>query len=495
MAGGTFASNVVGGLVNGAIDSETTRLLGGRGANSRQITEDAFGNALGNWAGQKLGAAIDQELADSKRAENEQAAQRAYSSGRDPILLGAQLYALQKERDHDMYGTTFGIDSEETAQGFGGGSPSSADGLGGGGSNPAPSFAGTEDTASLQQLYAGIPSVDVRLPSFTNNPEWTTNQLAQLNVDEGWMSKAYALAMTGDIQDPESLQAANQAMIAAANSGGAKGWGYDSQLIAAANDKWNVAIARNHLNVELWPTVTVSNASPDEIAFQQSLAQAAENQQAQLDAVRVNAERVGMAHAQQQLQTLIHDKIQSEGRAFMGLQGQIFFAASTAGVASALPVLGTAYEGSRVGSLISFAGATRGGSAATSALINAGSQLLSGDPFRWSGVVQAGVAGYLGPGGGVGWNVTVNAVTGGAATEFDNYYYGEDKSVLLSSVTSGAGGGLGFKTGNVVTARLDGSIANQSKYFSSAVYGNVVGSITSETVNRGVDWLQKHGHQ
>jgi len=45
-----FAENVVGGLVNGAIDSETARLLGGDAANGRQIFEDAFGNALGNAA-------------------------------------------------------------------------------------------------------------------------------------------------------------------------------------------------------------------------------------------------------------------------------------------------------------------------------------------------------------------------------------------------------------------------------------------------------------
>jgi hypothetical protein len=90
-------------------------------------------------------------------------------------------------------------------------------------------------------------------------------------------------------------------MIVAANSGGAKGWGYDSQLIAAANDKWNVAIARNHLDVELLPTVTVSNASPDEIAFQRSLAQAAEDKQAQFEYARVNAERVEMASSRQAL--------------------------------------------------------------------------------------------------------------------------------------------------------------------------------------------------
>lgn len=202
-----------------------------------------------------------------------------------------------------------------------------------------------------------------------------------------------------------------------------------------------------------------------------------------------------MGRAQQQLQTLIHDKIQSEGRAFMDLQGKIFFAASTAGVASALPVLGTAYEGSRVGSLFSFAGATRGGSAATSALINAGSQLLSDDPFRWSGVVQAGVAGYLGAGGGMSWNVTVNAVTGGAATEFDNYYYGDNKNVLLSTLISGAGGGLGYKLGDEVTVGLDRSVAGQTKRFRSVVLGNVTGSVGSESVGHIVEWAQKHGRQ
>lgn len=59
--GGTFASDVVGGLVNGAIDSETARLLGGQGANGRQIVEDAFGNALGNAAIAAISAPEDKQ--------------------------------------------------------------------------------------------------------------------------------------------------------------------------------------------------------------------------------------------------------------------------------------------------------------------------------------------------------------------------------------------------------------------------------------------------
>ena len=50
VAGGSFAANVVGGLVNGTIDSETARLLGGDAKNGNQIAIDAFGNALGNAA-------------------------------------------------------------------------------------------------------------------------------------------------------------------------------------------------------------------------------------------------------------------------------------------------------------------------------------------------------------------------------------------------------------------------------------------------------------
>jgi hypothetical protein len=49
-AGGSFVGNVVGGLVNGAIDSETARLLGGDAANGNQIAVDAFGNAVANAA-------------------------------------------------------------------------------------------------------------------------------------------------------------------------------------------------------------------------------------------------------------------------------------------------------------------------------------------------------------------------------------------------------------------------------------------------------------
>ncbi|MEN6534592.1 MAG: DUF2235 domain-containing protein [Bryobacteraceae bacterium] len=45
---GNFLEDLKGGLVNGAINAETGRLLGGQAANGRQIFEDAFGNALGN---------------------------------------------------------------------------------------------------------------------------------------------------------------------------------------------------------------------------------------------------------------------------------------------------------------------------------------------------------------------------------------------------------------------------------------------------------------
>lgn len=47
---GNFLEDLGGSLVNGTIDSETARLLGGDAANGRQIVEDAFGNALGNAA-------------------------------------------------------------------------------------------------------------------------------------------------------------------------------------------------------------------------------------------------------------------------------------------------------------------------------------------------------------------------------------------------------------------------------------------------------------
>lgn len=47
---GHFVEDLGGSLVNGAIDSETARLLGGDAQNGRQIAEDAFGNALGNAA-------------------------------------------------------------------------------------------------------------------------------------------------------------------------------------------------------------------------------------------------------------------------------------------------------------------------------------------------------------------------------------------------------------------------------------------------------------
>jgi len=50
MGTGSFMQDLGGGLFNGALQSETTRLLGGSAANSGQIVRDAFGNALGNAA-------------------------------------------------------------------------------------------------------------------------------------------------------------------------------------------------------------------------------------------------------------------------------------------------------------------------------------------------------------------------------------------------------------------------------------------------------------
>ncbi|WP_017462622.1 putative Ig domain-containing protein [Dyella ginsengisoli] len=56
LSNSTFGQNVVGGLVSGAVSSETARLLGGHGANSGQIVRDAFGNALGSAAMTALNA-------------------------------------------------------------------------------------------------------------------------------------------------------------------------------------------------------------------------------------------------------------------------------------------------------------------------------------------------------------------------------------------------------------------------------------------------------
>jgi hypothetical protein len=53
--------DVEGGLLSGGIDRETSLLLGDNHVSSwASVGEDAFGNALGNWAGQKLGGEIDQ---------------------------------------------------------------------------------------------------------------------------------------------------------------------------------------------------------------------------------------------------------------------------------------------------------------------------------------------------------------------------------------------------------------------------------------------------
>ncbi|HET8635611.1 MAG TPA: hypothetical protein VFL96_02075, partial [Acidobacteriaceae bacterium] len=77
-ASGEFGANLLGGLVNGAIDSETARLLGGDAQNGRQIVEDAFGNALGN-------AAIGEIEQQNARTE----AQQQTSSDETPVWLRA----------------------------------------------------------------------------------------------------------------------------------------------------------------------------------------------------------------------------------------------------------------------------------------------------------------------------------------------------------------------------------------------------------------------
>jgi YD repeat-containing protein len=65
---GNFFEDLGGSLVNGAIDSETARLLGGNAANGNQIAIDAFGNALGN-------AAIAGIRTENARSQAQQQAQ------------------------------------------------------------------------------------------------------------------------------------------------------------------------------------------------------------------------------------------------------------------------------------------------------------------------------------------------------------------------------------------------------------------------------------
>lgn len=184
------------------------------------------------------------------------------------------------------------------------------------------------------------------------------------------------------------------------------------------------------------------------------------------------------------------DVIKQSDNDFYKFYGQIGLAGAGGGLsAGGIPFLAAANAArgaGTVGSLLEYGLATRLGAGVTSGVVNATSQLIQGEPFRWTNVGIAVASGALGTGGGLAWNTAIGASGGFVQTEMNNWIYGENKNVFLETVTSAATGGIGYWVGDKTTHALGGQWPNS---IIPIISGNVAGSTASEGASAGIDKL------
>jgi LysM repeat protein len=245
MGTGHFFTDLAGGLVDGGIDSETARLLGGDAANGRQIAEDAFGNALGNAAI----AGIEHENAVSQRQEQSTASLLAAdnpSSQVDPVA------AFLSGPYANDFNDEAGLANYDPTQG------------------PLLAAAGPMDV--YEAVHGPVAPIDVTVPSFLANP--SAGALDQLDYDAQWMSYARQMQQQGGAPDMASIQAAQAAYNAADDSDtAANGGQYDPAKVQALDAALGDMIEANGWSfgseqsmsggqVTTLPEITVTAAAP-----------------------------------------------------------------------------------------------------------------------------------------------------------------------------------------------------------------------------------------
>jgi len=147
----------------------------------------------------------------------------------------------------------------------------------------------------------------------------------------------------------------------------------------------------------------------------------------------------------------------ADTKSFLSFNAQIAFMGATAGLSAGVPFLAaaSAARGSgTVSTALGYALATRAGTGAISGAIDAGAQLMSGEPFKWTNVVISTATGALGVGGGIRWNMAINVSAGFVQTGLNNQIYGTNDNVFVGAVTSGVAAGVGYGVGSLIANGL-----------------------------------------
>ncbi|HET7329512.1 hemagglutinin repeat-containing protein [Dyella sp.] len=179
--------------------------------------------------------------------------------------------------------------------------------------------------------------------------------------------------------------------------------------------------------------------------------------------------------------------------------GKIALAGGTGGLlAGGTPFLlsaSAARESVTSSTLLQYMLTTRTGVGVASGAIDAASQLIQKKPdesFYWTNVGMSVLTGYLGVGGGLGWNTALNASGGAVQAQLNNWIYGQNNNVLYSGLNSGIAGAAGYGFGGFATSGLNKQFQNS---LTPVIGGNAASSTASEAVGTFMNNFQESVRQ
>jgi hypothetical protein len=182
----------------------------------------------------------------------------------------------------------------------------------------------------------------------------------------------------------------------------------------------------------------------------------------------------------------------ADTKSFLNFNAQIAFMGATAGLSAGVPFLAAANAARGSGTVSTVVGyglATRVGTGVISGAIDAGAQLMTEEKFKWTNVAVSTATGMLGVGGGIRWNMAINASGGFVQTALNNQKYGTNDNVFVGAAVSGVSGGAGYLAGTKATSLIAAQLPRSTI---PVIGGSVAGSSFTEITNTSISHVKEN---